>query len=249
MKRLIKIIFCIFYILAFGLFLACDNGVSDDQTDDNSIVNEIHDTRAIVCFGDSLTNGYGASQGQTYPDYLQAKLRVPVINAGVDGDTSTNGLSRINRDVLAIDPQIVIIIFGGNDLFRGLSLRQTENNLRSMIERIDDGTRKIYIANWIPITEIDSITSLIVNIQRNYNRVPALSMEQLNDYIHDFKEILISLSAYYNAELIENIFDMIYDNSALMSDPIHPNGRGYEVMADNIYAVMEPYIKANNLLK
>src|SRR5687768_13408228 len=83
---------------------------------------------SIIAFGDSLTAGYGAQEGEAYPARLAARLSVPVVNAGVSGDTTESALDRIQNDVLSANPRIVIIGLGGNDFLRGMPISTTEAN-------------------------------------------------------------------------------------------------------------------------
>jgi lysophospholipase L1-like esterase len=69
----------------------------------------------VIAFGDSLTAGYGASAGEDYPTRVAAATGIAIINAGVSGDTTEGALARLDTDVLAHDPRIVIIGLGGND--------------------------------------------------------------------------------------------------------------------------------------
>src|SRR5512142_926678 len=84
---------------------------------------------AIIAFGDSLTAGFGASAGEDYPSKLSAIIGAPVVNAGVNGDTTEAALARIDAEVLARDPRIVIVGLGGNDFLRGVPIATTEANL------------------------------------------------------------------------------------------------------------------------
>jgi len=91
--------------------------------------------RTIVCLGDSITAGVGAAPGAPYPDLLADRLGVPVINAGVPGDTAEDGLARVG-DVLAADPWLVIVELGGNDVLRQVPPERTEAALRSILRRL-----------------------------------------------------------------------------------------------------------------
>ena len=98
---------------------------------------------AIVAFGDSLTAGYGAEPGNSYPDFLQKELdqagfKWRVVNAGVSGDTTTDGVNRLS-EVLAYKPRVVIVEFGGNDGLRGLPIDTTRANLDQMIAGDSEG--------------------------------------------------------------------------------------------------------------
>src|SRR5208337_2519245 len=95
------------------------------------------DTRSvIVAFGDSLTAGFGADPGKSFPDFLQkdldaAGLRWRVVNLGVSGNTTTDGLARLS-EVLAHKPRVTIVEFGGNDGLRGLPIDTTRANLEQI---------------------------------------------------------------------------------------------------------------------
>jgi acyl-CoA thioesterase-1 len=104
----------IFILAAFSFFiLTCDNGNSEN-----------YNTETLICFGDSLTAGYGATtpgiddKTKSYPAYLQNKLNIPVINSGVSGNTTSQALARLNKDVIMKKPKIVIIELGANDFFQ-----------------------------------------------------------------------------------------------------------------------------------
>ncbi|SNY47269.1 acyl-CoA thioesterase-1 [Pseudooceanicola antarcticus] len=94
----------------------------------------------LLAFGDSLVQGYGLPQGEGFVPQLEARLRdggheVSVINAGVSGDTSAGGLSRIGWS-LAEDVDAVIVVLGGNDLLRGLDPGDTRENIGGILEEI-----------------------------------------------------------------------------------------------------------------
>ncbi len=89
----------------------------------------------IVCFGDSLTAGVGRGSGATYPEHLARRLGVPVVNAGVPGDTASQALRRLDQ-VLADDPWLVVVELGGNDILRRVPLETTEAALAAVVERL-----------------------------------------------------------------------------------------------------------------
>src|SRR5262245_33920455 len=82
----------------------------------------------IIAFGDSLTAGYGAAAGEDYPSRLSSMIGTPVANAGVSGDTTESALARIDADVLARNPRIVIVGLGGNDFLQNVPISVTEAN-------------------------------------------------------------------------------------------------------------------------
>jgi acyl-CoA thioesterase-1 len=104
----------------------------------------------LVCFGDSLTAGFGTDPGESYPDNLQKILdqqgyHYHVVNAGISGETTKDGLERVGR-IAARHPQIVVLEFGGNDGLRGLPLEQTQANLSQMIETLQKAGSTVALA-------------------------------------------------------------------------------------------------------
>src|SRR5579871_6182644 len=104
----------------------------------------------IVAFGDSLTAGFGAEPGNSYPDFLQkdvdaAGLAWHVVNMGVSGDTTTDGANRLS-EVLAAKPRVVILEFGGNDGLRGLPIETTRANLVQMVETLEAAGATVILA-------------------------------------------------------------------------------------------------------
>ncbi len=109
-----------------------------------------NDTRpVIVAFGDSLTAGYGAPRGESYPDYLQRDLdqagyHYRVANLGISGNTTKDGVDRL-KDVLALKPSLVIVAFGGNDGLRGLPIDATRNNLDEIVSTLTASGTKVVL--------------------------------------------------------------------------------------------------------
>jgi acyl-CoA thioesterase-1 len=236
MKKIISYLAAIGFNLIIGLILiGCDTG-------NNSEINNI-ENKTVVCLGNSLTAGYGATtpgiddKTRSYPSYLQDKINIPVVNAGVSGDTTAQGLARINTDVLSEDPLIVIIELGANDLFHVLPPGVTKNNLQSIISMVNDGNRKIYVAKFYT-EEVARALANSIGIT-NYNLQTML--------INQYDEMFETLAASNNVELIEDIWSGVW--SVHMSDEVHPNARGYEIMANNYYNALKPYLQARGLLK
>ncbi len=163
-------------------------------------------SQKIICFGDSLTYGTGAAEGMDYPSQLSKMIAGPVINAGVPGDTTARARQRLDRDVLAKAPDIVLITLGGNDLKNGLAKDNAFANLKIIVESIQNtGARVIIGGIKFPIRD------------RGFGRA--------------YKELADETGAF----LIPNIFEDIIGNRDLMSDPIHPNEKGYKIMAQRFY--------------
>jgi acyl-CoA thioesterase-1 len=162
--------------------------------------------RKIICFGDSLTYGTGAGKEMDYPSQLAKMIAGPVVNAGVPGDTTARARQRLERDVLAKAPDIVLITLGGNDLKNGLAKDNAFANLKIIVESIQNtGARVIIGGLKFPIRD------------------------------RGFGKAYKQLAAETGAFLIPNILEGIMGNRDLMSDPIHPNAKGYKIMAQKFY--------------
>ena len=114
-------IFCVYLCFLF-MIMSCSN---TNQLKINS----------IVCFGDSLTKGFGSTEEKTYPYYLQQLTNIPVINKGVNGNTSKDGLDRID-DILKIQNALVIVEFGANDFFQQVPLNDTKENMEQIVDKL-----------------------------------------------------------------------------------------------------------------
>ena len=201
MKKLIYFILAGLILLAGYKFLT-----STHQDFSNGSAGE-----RIVCFGDSLTFGTGASSGKDYPSQLSQLVSRPVINAGVPGDTTARALQRLERDVLPYSPDIVLITLGGNDLKNGIAKDVAFENLRTIVESIQEQGAQVIIGGLhIPFRDR--------GFGRGYQK----------------------LAEETGAILIPNILEGIMGNRKLMSDPIHPNDAGYKIMADRFYNAMRP---------
>jgi acyl-CoA thioesterase-1 len=239
----LKILFILVLVTAFVL-TGCDTGNTDYEPGET-----------LVCFGDSLTAGYGASvPGKTdrekaYPAYLQERVTIPVINAGFSGCTTGMALAGMEEKVLSKNPWIVIVELGANDLHQKVltdknvsfaELLSTVNNifenLEKIIEKLDKGGRKIYIVKFYndPIArEVAGKFGISGEAQQTL---------LINSFDNKFKDLAKS----NNVEIIEEIWDGVWGEH--MSDEYHPDGEGYKIMADNYFKAIRPYLKANNLL-
>ncbi len=174
----------------------------------------------IVCFGDSITFGYGANPSEGFPAQLSQMTKFTVINAGIDGDTSFEAIKRGESDILDRDPLLVIIEFGGNDFLRKIPMSTTLKNIEEMIKKIQSKGAMVAIAD---------ISTAIV----------------MSNYGKEFK----FLSQRYNTIFIPNLLSGILTDSSLKSDFIHPNADGYKIIAQRIYRVTIPYLNQNILVR
>ena len=168
----------------------------------------------LICFGDSLTQGEGASQGHDYPRLLAQALGKEIINAGVSGDTTRDGLARLDHDVLEKNPRLVIVEFGGNDFLRGVPKEEVFTNLDEMVQRIQ--------ARGAMVVVVGIQSGLLGDASRlEYKRIARVR----------------------RAGFVPNILEGILSDPRLKSDQIHPNDAGYEKIAHRVQRVVEPLLK------
>ena len=157
----------------------------------------------ILAFGDSLTYGYGAVD-QAYPLQLEQMTGRRVINAGVSGEVSTDGLRRLPALLRAHHPALVILCHGGNDILRHHSKKRLEDNLVKMIG----------------LARAEGAQVLLVG-------VPGFGLLGLST-VPLYEEVAKSQNVLYEGDVLE----LIESDPALKSDQIHPNGAGYRLMAE-----------------
>ncbi len=160
----------------------------------------------ILAFGDSLTHGYGAGAGESYPERLSASIGVPVINAGINGETSADGLRRLPTLLQKHAVRLMILCFGGNDILQKRSMSQLKANLIEMIT----------------LAKAQGIEVVMLSVPN----IDLFGMSPLELYTEISKET--------DTPLIEGILADILEQPSLKSDQIHPNARGYQQMAREV---------------
>ncbi len=170
--------------------------------------------KVIICFGDSLTFGYGANLGEDYPAELAKLVKLPVINAGGDGDTTFIALERLDNDVLAKNPRLVIVEFCGNDFLKKIPKEDTVKNLSKIIDRIQEK------GAMVALVDISS-----------------------GMFFQEYRRAFKKLAAEKRAIFIPVVLSKIITNPSMKSDFFHPNARGYRIIARRIYQAVSPYIK------
>ncbi|WP_018700776.1 arylesterase [Amorphus coralli] len=177
----------------------------------------------IVAFGDSLTAGYQLGPDEGFPDRLQARLEergeaVTIVDAGVSGDTTSGGLSRLDWSV-PDDADGVILELGGNDALRGIDPATTEANLDAMLTRLSERN--------IPV--------LLAGMRAPPNMGP--------DYEAAFNPIFARLADRHDAVFYPFFLDGVAGEPQYgLGDGIHPNAAGIDVMVDNILPSVEKLI-------
>jgi acyl-CoA thioesterase-1 len=178
----------------------------------------------IVALGDSLTAGLGLSPDDAYPAVLQRRidregLNYEVVNAGVSGDTSAGGLSRLDW-ALQGDVRILIVALGGNDALRGLQEGELRTNLGAIIERAKARRVRVLLAG--------------MEAPPNFGRQYAVA----------FHQVYRDLAKQYNVALVPFLLDKVAGVESLnQRDGIHPTAAGARIVADNVWAVLRPMLK------
>ncbi|MEM9291389.1 MAG: arylesterase [Acidobacteriota bacterium] len=178
---------------------------------------------AIVFLGDSLSAGFGLVREEAFPFLVEQQLRdagwpVRVVNAGVSGDTSAGGRSRIAW-VLRQQPDIVVVELGGNDGLRGLDLESTEGNLRQIILEAQEAGCLVLLTG--------------MQIPTNYGP----------DYTRQFRELYPVLAAELEVDLMPFLLEGVAADPELnLPDGIHPNPEGHRIVADNLLPYLEPLV-------
>lgn len=178
----------------------------------------------LVCFGDSLTAGLGMDAGQSYPDDLQRDLdalhyRYRVVNAGVSGDTTKDGVARL-PEVLALKPAVAVVEFGGNDGLRGLRIEDTRANLDEMVRTLKGAGVKVALAG--------------ITLPPNYGQ----------DYIAQFNETYRLIAAKYHVPMLPFLLKDVYGVPGMMQeDETHATAKGNVVVAKNVLPLVMPLLK------
>jgi acyl-CoA thioesterase-1 len=178
----------------------------------------------IVFLGDSLTAGLGLSADEAYPSLLQRRLDrngldYDVVNAGVSGDTSAGGLSRLDW-ALDGDVQVLVVALGGNDGLRGLPPEELQKNLAEIIRR----------------AQARHITVVLAGMEAppNYGR----------DYALAFHRIYPALAKEFHVALIPFLLQGVGGVERLnQRDGVHPTAEGARMVADNVWAVLGPIVE------
>ena len=178
----------------------------------------------IVAFGDSLTAGYGADPGDSYPDYLEKDLNAKgyhyqVINQGVSGNTTKDGVDRL-QDALRLKPVLVIVAFGGNDGLRGLPIASTRENLDQIVGTLLHSGAKVVLGG--------------ITLPPNYGP----------DYIRQFNQTYALLAAKYHVPMLPFLLQDVYGVAGSMqADGIHATDQGNAQVARNLLPLIVPLLK------
>jgi lysophospholipase L1-like esterase len=179
------------------------------------ITNEHPAGDVIVAFGDSLTAGYQMAEAESYPAQLAGLLGREIVNRGVSGDTTADGLARLDRDVLAENPGVVLLSLGANDMLRRQPMDATFANLRRIVDRI----------------------------QARGALVVLIGVEGFPMVHGDYGERYRALARETGCVYVPDMLDDVFGDPALMYDQIHPNAKGYATIARRIESRAGRYLK------
>jgi acyl-CoA thioesterase-1 len=178
----------------------------------------------LVCFGDSITAGYGVQPGKSYPEALQRKLDAAgyiykVVNEGTSGATTKDAVADL-PSLLRQHPDVVIVEFGGNDGLRGLPPDQTRRNLDKVLTVLDEAHVKVLLAG--------------ITLPPNYG----------SDYIHEFEANFRDLAARHHTAFVPMIYkDLVKVPDTIQPDGIHPTAKGAEIIADTLMPQLKPLLR------
>jgi len=177
----------------------------------------------ILAFGDSLTAGFGLAPDQAFPERLAARLKadgydVTVANGGVSGDTTADGVARLDW-AMADHPEIVLLELGANDMLRGIDPGVTEKNLTAILTQLRAAPAKV----------------LLIGMKAPVNWGP--------DYEHAFDAIYPGLAKRFDVPLYPFFLDGVaLDPKLNQGDGLHPNAAGVDIIVDRIVPAVERLI-------
>lgn len=195
------------YVLSGLLVLFLGVGIFYNFFTDSPITNYPPKNQTIVAFGDSLVFGQGATTGNDFVSVLSRSLGRNIINLGITGNTTEDGLVRV-QEVLVHDPGTVILLLGGNDYLRRIPKETTRKNLETLIETIHTNGSVV----------------VLLGVRGGVLRDGRAEM---------YRE----LSAQYGTVYLPDVLDDLLLKPELMSDDIHPNDAGYAIIADRLREV------------
>lgn len=199
---------------ALAFSFACSCGRTEKGSRD--------DRPVLVAFGDSLTQGSGVGKKESYPSKLQARLdrlgyRYRVINAGIGGETTSDGLGRVDA-VCALRPRIVILEFGANDGLRKMPVEAIRRNLSSIVRRLRAADAEVVLAGMELPAAYDAA------YRASFNAVfPEVARQErvlLTPFLHEVGGV----------------------PALNLSDGLHPNPAGYDKVVDNVWEALRPLL-------
>jgi acyl-CoA thioesterase-1 len=202
-------------IVSFVLILSVALGLTAQQPASRPLV---------VCYGDSITAGYGLQTGQAFPEALERDLdargyRYKVLNQGTSGATTKDAVAGL-RAILALHPAVVVVEFGGNDGLRGLPLTETRRNLDAVLTAFDHAHIKTVLAG--------------ITLPPNYGP----------EYIASFEQLYRDLAVRHHSAFVPMLYKSLIDvPGTIQGDGIHPTAKGSELIARTLLTAVTPLLR------
>ncbi|MGB1891387.1 MAG: GDSL-type esterase/lipase family protein [Candidatus Latescibacterota bacterium] len=235
------------FLFALLAWLGCSGDTPTNQGEAGQPLRiEWEEGDVIVAMGTSLTFGYGSgcrvlpprspcSGDSSYPTLLSNELRLPVINLAQPRSTTIDGLGQMG-EALQLNPVLVMLEYGANDLIQGVSLEDSRVNLRRMIEGFHEAGSAVVLLSALHPDMIDKTPE--------GHRLQGLSEGTLA-----YHAMVVELADLYGLPVVEYLFEGIWWKRELMFDSLHPNGIGYLVMKENILSNLNAYFVANDMME
>jgi acyl-CoA thioesterase-1 len=180
--------------------------------------------KTLVCFGDSITAGYGLDASQSYPADLERLLKAKgyayrVLNQGVSGNTTKDAVTRVHS-IVALHPDVVLVEFGGNDGLRGISMEITGRNLDTVLTALQAAKIRILLVG--------------ITLPPNYGK----------DYVDSFNAVFRDQAAKHHLPLMPMLYDGIYGlPGTIQPDGIHPTAKGSQLIAEHLLPKLTPLLQ------
>ncbi len=215
-------------ICLFSCTTETKNNASEQETISEKSLNETkkEEKNNIIFFGNSLTAGYGVEPSEAFSGLIQKRidsldLNYNVINAGVSGETTASGLSRVDWVVKRQPVDIFVLELGGNDGLRGIDPEETERNLKQIIDKV----RNIH-------PEVKIILAGMM--------VPP---NMGSDYANEFQKIYPAIEKEKDVELIPFLLEDVGGVAELnLPDGIHPTPEGHIIVAETVWEYLKPFL-------
>jgi len=193
-----------------ALFFACLIFLLSGCQGETPPLRPLVDGAVVLAFGDSLTSGLGADNGTRYPELLEGMIHHRVINGGLAGELSQEGLERLPGLLEELQPTLLILCHGGNDLLKKTGEKEAADNIRSMIR----------------MAKNEGVGVVLIGVPRpDFSFSPPPFYEEIAEEFH----------IPYDGQILASILS----KRALKSDRVHPNGRGYRKLAEAIAAPLK----------
>ena len=176
---------------------------------DKKLLSRVSESGVILAFGDSLTSGVGVSSGNSYPTALSKLTGRKVVNAGISGEVTEQGLARLAKVIDKTNPELLILLQGGNDILRNYNLAETKKNLSAMIS----------------LAKEQGVQVVLVGVPKK---------QLFSDAAHFYNELAEEHQVVLEAELISTLLS----KPKFKSDSVHFNKIGYLKMAEEIHQLL-----------